>query len=496
MKTNVKKPTSPVARTAGGEGAIAAKITPEQELRRICATALLWEDSAYESGKSLADRVAELIPQCKPEFVAAVAFEARTQMKLRHMPLFIAREMARGPVPHRLLVAKLLPDIIQRADELSEFLAIYWKDDIVAGKKSPISAQVKKGLAAAFNKFNEYALAKYNRDGAVKLRDVAFLTHPNPKDADLMARLVNKDKIPTHTKGGHEIDLPVGKRVSYGTPADGFYSNPGLDTPDTWEVELSAGKTDKKTAWTRLLAENKLGALAFIRNLRNMTEAGVDRDLITAYAKTVNTERVLPFRFITAARENKPLEDILEPLMLRAAGERPKLLGKTVVVIDTSGSMGASISTKSTVSRLKTAAALAILLREQCDDVRFYATAGSDGGRTHATMAIAPRRGFALADEFETSKLYPKIGGGGIFLKQMCDWVADKEKTAERLIVLTDEQDVDNKANPKEANAFGVKNYIINVASHKNGVGYGKWHHIDGWSESVLDYIQYFETLQ
>lgn len=491
MKTNVKKPAGPMARTAGGEGAIAAKITPEQELRRICATALLWEDSAYESGKSLADRVAELIPQCKPEFVAAVAFEARTQMKLRHMPLFIAREMARGPVAHRLLVAKLLPDIIQRADELSEFLAIYWKDKA----DQPLSAQVKKGLAAAFNKFNEYALAKYNRDGTVKLRDVAFLTHVKPKDADLMARLVNKNKIPTHTKGGHEIDLPVGKRVSYGTPADGFYSNPGLDTPDTWEVELSAAKTDKKTAWTRLLAENKLGALAFIRNLRNMTEAGVDRDLITAYAKTVNTERVLPFRFITAARENKPLEDILEPLMLRAAGERPKLPGKTVVVIDTSGSMTAAISAKSTVDRMKTAAALAVLLREQCEDVRFYATAGSDGGRTHATMAIAPRRGFALADEYDYKKTSKAIGGGGIFLKQMCDWVYDKEKTADRLIVLTDEQDVDNKANPKEANAFATRNYIINVASHKHGVGYGKWHHIDGWSESVLDYIQYFETL-
>lgn len=486
-KTNMKfvRVTKPVARTAGGEGAIAAKITPVQELRRICATALLWEDSAYESGKSLADRVAELIPQCSPEFVAAVAFEARTLMKLRHMPLFIAREMARGPVPHRLLVAKLLPDIIQRADELSEFLAIYWKDKA----DQPLSAQVKKGLAAAFNKFNEYQLAKYNRDGAVKLRDVAFLTHPKPKDASLMARLVNKDKIPSHTKGGHEINL--GETIRQ----NGIALNPGLATPDTWEVELSAGTTDKKTAWTRLLTENKLGALAFIRNLRNMTEAGVDRELMASYAKTVNTERVLPFRFITAAQQNKPLEDILEPLMLRAAGERPKLPGKTVVVIDTSGSMTGLISAKSTVDRMKTAAALAVLLREQCEDVRFYATAGSDGQRTHSTMAIAPRRGFALADEYDYGKTSKVIGGGGIFLKQMCDWVVEREKTADRFIVLTDEQDTDHKANPKEANAFATRNYIINVASHKHGVGYGKWHHIDGWSESVLDYIQYFETL-
>jgi hypothetical protein len=34
------------------------------------------------------------------------------------------------------------------ADELSEFVAIYWKDGRV-----PLSGQVKKGLAAAFPKF-------------------------------------------------------------------------------------------------------------------------------------------------------------------------------------------------------------------------------------------------------------------------------------------------------------------------------------------------------
>ena len=34
---------------------------------------------------------------------------------------------------------------------------------------------------------------------------------------------------------------------------------------------------------------------------------------------------------------------------------------------------------------------------------------------------------------------------------------------------------------------------MINVASFKNGVGYGKWTHIDGWSESVIEYVREFE---
>ena len=65
-------------------------------------------------------------------------------MKLRHAPLLLVREMARHAT-HRALVAETLERVIQRADELSEFVAIYWSDG-----RAPLSAQVKKGLAAAF----------------------------------------------------------------------------------------------------------------------------------------------------------------------------------------------------------------------------------------------------------------------------------------------------------------------------------------------------------
>ena len=48
-------------------------------------------------------------------------------MKLRHAPLMLVREMARH-ASHRKLVAETLEQVIQRADELAEFVAIYWKD--------------------------------------------------------------------------------------------------------------------------------------------------------------------------------------------------------------------------------------------------------------------------------------------------------------------------------------------------------------------------------
>ena len=175
-------------------------------MRRSVLACLLWENQFYESGVEIAGRIADIVPKVAAEKVAALAVEAREKMKLRHAPLLLVREMARH-TSHRGLVAETLARVIQRADELSEFVAIYWKDGRV-----PLSAQVKKGLAAAFPKFDEYALAKYNRDGPVKLRDVLFLAHAKPRD---------------------EAQGEVWKLLITGE----------LTAPDTWEVALSDRKS-------------------------------------------------------------------------------------------------------------------------------------------------------------------------------------------------------------------------------------------------------------
>jgi len=34
---------------------------------------------------------------------------------------------------------------------------------------------------------------------------------------------------------------------------------------------------------------------------------------------------------------------------------------------------------------------------------------------------------------------------------------------------------------------------MVNVASNRNGVGYGKWLHVDGWSDAVVRFISEHE---
>lgn len=435
-KMNVK-PVRPQAYTAQGGPAVV--LNAEQELRRTVAACMLWEDNFYESGVSVADRIKLLVPQCRPDFAAAVAYEARTKQKLRHAPLLVVREMARAAPAHRLLVSKLLPDVIQRADELSEFVAIYWKD----GKQS-LSKQVKTGLAKAFGKFDEYQLAKYDRNNAdVRLRDVLFLSHAKPKD------------------GAQEA---LWKRLVAGE----------LQTPDTWEVALSAGEA-KQDVFQRLMDEEKLGALAFLRNLRNMTGAGIGVNELKAYSEKLDLSRVLPFRFLSAARAVPALEHILEPMMLRACEGREKLRGKTLVLVDVSGSMDAPVSGKSDINRLDAACGVAILLRELCDNVEVF-TFSDD------VKQVAPRRGFALRDAIGRTR-------GGTYLGKAVQEMNARQY--DRLVVITDEQSADRVPNPKG----GAKGYMVNVASNKNGVGYGAWNHIDGWSEAVIDYLQEYERI-
>jgi len=291
------------------EDALARQISPALQLRRAVLACLLWESQFYEDGVEIAGRIAELVPKVAADKGAALAIEARERMKLRHAPLLVVREMARHKT-HRHLVAETLAHVIQRADELAEFVAIYWKDGRV-----PLSGQVKKGLAAAFPKFDEYQLAKYDRGRPIKLRDVLFLCHAKPLDA---------------------AQAGVWKKLIWGR----------LATPDTWEVALSSG-ADKREAWERLLAENKLGALALLRNLRNMKEAGVEEGLVLSALRSMKTQRVLPFRFLAAARYAPQWEEALEQAMLACVSGHEKLPGKTIVLVDVSGSMVAPLSRRS-----------------------------------------------------------------------------------------------------------------------------------------------------
>lgn len=277
----------------------------------------------------------------------------------------------------------------------------------------------------------------------VRLRDVLFLSHAKPRD---------------------EVQAALWKRLITGE----------LATPDTWEVALSSG-ADKREAWERLLSERKLGALALLRNLRNMKEAGVSEGTVLDALHRMKSDRVLPFRFIAAARYAPQWEEALEQAMFGCVAEKEKLKGKTVLLVDVSGSMIAPLSRRSEMLRTDAAYGLAILLREVCEDVAVYSF-------SNVLKRIPSRRGFALRDAIDSSQAH-----NATYLGEAIKGIDEKY---DRLIVITDEQAHDTVPAPRG------QGYVINVASYKNGVGYGNWTHIDGWSESVIEYIRELEQIE
>jgi len=420
------------------EGAPAKAFTPADELKRTLMNCLLWEDQFYEDGAAIADRIKQLVPRVEPERVAALAITAREDMKLRHAPLLVLREMARHAT-HRGLVADTLVRVIQRPDEMTELLAIYWADALgpmQQRKRQPISAQIKKGLARAVTKFDAYQLAKYDRDGAVRIRDVLFLVHAKPKDAE-------QEK--------------VWKQLVEGE----------LSAPDTWEVSLSTGG-EKRETFERLIAEKKLGGLALLRNLRLMQKAEVPRETIAGAIEAMRVDRILPYRFITAARYAPDFEPELESAMLKSIKDHARLKGRTRLLIDVSGSMDTALSRQSEMTRLEAACGLAILAREICEKVEIF-TFSNDVAK------IPPRRGFALRDAIVASQPH-----AGTYLGKAAKQV---DLRGDRLIVFTDEQSHDKVESP-----LGLA-YMINVASNQHGVGNGPWRRVDGFSEAVIAWI-------
>jgi Mg-chelatase subunit ChlD len=191
----------------------------------------------------------------------------------------------------------------------------------------------------------------------------------------------------------------------------------------------------------------------------------------------MSTARVLPFRFLAAARYAPQWEEALEHAMLKCVAEQQKLRGKTIVLVDVSGSMTAALSQRSEMQRTDAAYGLAVLLREIGEKVSVFSFSDS-------LAEVPARRGFALRAAIDASQRHnsTQLGKAVAELNQKHGY--------DRLIVITDEQAHDTVPAPKG------KGYVINVASYKNGVGYGKWTHIDGWSESVVEYIRTLEQTE
>ena len=492
MRFNTK--TRSEGETFNYGGAKAWKLTPALELYTAVATAGL-SDKFYESASDNITRIRELIRKNDPAFVARLAVYAREQMNLRSIPLVLTVELAAMHSGDGL-IATLVDRVVHRADEITELLACYTEANDRNGikKLNRLSKQLQKGLAGAFNRFDEYQFAKYNRKAGVTLKDALFLVHPKAKDA---AQQVLFDKIVKDE----------------------------LETPYTWEVELSklgqqefVSTKEKQQAfkakWEELIFSGRFGYMALLRNLRNILEAEVSASAIKkvcttlADARAVANSRQLPFRFLSAYRELREvqsgftgevldaLEEAVSQTALNIAGYDAET--RVVVAADVSGSMQKPISAKSKVLNYDIGLMLAMLLQSRCANV----ITGMFGDSWK--IISVPKKNI-LANVQEFYRREGEVGystNGYLVVKDLLD----RKKIVDKVVLFTDCQlwnsngsttNIDQLWSQYKQLAPGAKLYLFDLAGYGTTplrmVGRDVFL-IAGWNDKIFQVLQALEN--
>lgn len=443
--------------TENVEGFKAYSLDTKTELVSAVLTSFYSEDKFYGDTTI---RILELAEKVEPKFLARLTQYARLELNMRSITHMLACILANRE-DGKIYARETVKSICVRADDTTEILAYYIKN---YGK--PIPNSLKKGLFDALLGFNEYQLAKYDRDTEVKLRDVLRICHGKVADAEKMALL-------------------------------GRVKNRTLAIPFTWETELSAKGNNKET-WNGLI-EKGLPYMAALRNLRNIFESGANIDHVLEMLvdpTRVQKAKQLPFRYLTAYKElgitncgSKILNAISTALDV-SVQNIGKLGGKTAIFVDVSGSMRDSISEKSTVRCCDIALLLGVISAQICDDTYFWAF-DNDIYKINAT------KGNVLSQVQNI-----RVNGGGTNISLPFSKILESKIFVDRIILISDSQA--NMGGYSQVYLNRYRNTINpNVYTHCIDLqGYGttqinmfgkNTNYIAGWSEKILDYISLAE---
>ena len=376
------------------EGAPGFARTAKSELYLLAVTNMGSEDTFYESGADRDSRFAALVRQVAVEdlpWLAGFLPWLRETANMRTAPLIAAAEAvkaltAAGKPGARQLVASVL----QRADEPGEILA-YWHARYGRAEPKPL----KRGIADALLRlYSEFSLLKYDTGShGYRFADVIERahptgTHPEVKGTwrgDLFGYAIDR----RHNRDG---EAPASLRM---VRANAALRRLAADNPSalldagalkaagmTWEdaLSLAGAKVPKADLWAALIPS--MGYMALLRNLRNFDDAGVP-DTVAAQvtARLADPEQVarsrqFPFRFLAAYKAAPSLRWAypLEQALNASLANVPALTGRTLVLVDRSGSMFDGISQRSGLNRADTAALFgsALAIRsEHADLVQF-----------------------------------------------------------------------------------------------------------------------------
>lgn len=319
FNTAVASTTVRTVNLAGGE---AFQEDARLELASILVTSMV-QDQFYRSAEGGMARLVELLQAVLPLFAAKAAVFARNEFGMRSISHVVAGEIALSVHGERW-TRPFFNAVIRRPDDMTEILSYV----IAKQGRRPLPNALKDGLARAFGKFDTFQLARYRQDDkAVSMVDVVNLVHPKPteRNAEALQGLVA------------------------GTLREASTFESALSAAGNVEGGDEAAGEAKSEAWATLITEKTIGQLALLRNLRNIAQQSPE-SIPAALELLVDEERIkrsliLPFRYSTAADQiaelpqARTIMEALDRAATAALTNVPRMTGRTLVVVDDSGSM-------------------------------------------------------------------------------------------------------------------------------------------------------------
>lgn len=392
---------------------------------------------------------------------------------------------------------QLINAVLQRADEPGEMLA-YWTSRY--GRTIP--KPIKRGVSDAIGRlYTERNLLKYDTDSkGFRFGDVIEIVHPSP-DADKpwQGELFQFAIERRHNRVSARVDdtrlLMIARNSWLRTEAA---EDPSvlLDQDRltaggmTWEdaLSLAGTKVDKARLWSALIPS--MGIMALARNLRNFDQAGVPDEVAAQVMarfsdpEQVAKSRMFPFRWLAAYRHAPSLRwgHALDKALSASLANLPELRGRTLVLVDRSGSMFSGISGKSELTNADSAAifgaALAMRNPGRVDLVQF----GNGSG------VVEVRPGESLLRVLER---FGNLGG-----TQTLAAVQRHYNNHDRVVIVTDEQAWQGYGDPASAIPARVPLYTWNLVGYRYGHGPGQpnRHTFGGLTDAAFRLIPLLEA--
>ncbi|MBW5482820.1 TROVE domain-containing protein [Streptomyces bambusae] len=452
---------------------------PHAELFLLAVTNFVQQDTFYESAADRDARYAALVRRLAvedPEWTAGLLAWLRREGNIRTASLVGAAEYVKARLDAGATEGpsnrSVVDSVLQRADEPGELLA-HWT--ATYGRNVP--KPVKRGIADAVRRlYTGRSLLKYDTASKdFRFGDVLNLVHASPDPAkpwqgELFAHALDRRHRPDGAvpPAGNRMltahralmELPVAERRAVVTAPDGAQrlAEAGM----TWEALAGwlQGPMDA-AAWEAVIPS--MGPMALLRNLRNFDEAGVGDEAAARVAaqladpEVVARSRQFPFRYLAAHRHapSPRWAEALEAALGHSLSNVPALPGRTLILVDRSGSMFWNrLSERSLLTRADAAAVFgtALAMRAEHADLVQFGTGSSPVPYDKGEPVLAVLERFSDLGGTETTRA-----------------LRTRFRGHDRVLIVTDEQEAYAGRTPGDQVPPAVPVYTWNLAGYRVG---------------------------